>query len=433
MNSNTGGLVKRKIKVLVFPCGAENALEIYQALRYSVHVEIFGASSVDDHGRFRFDNYIGNLPKISQPEFDEKFSALIREYSIDLVFPTHDTVCEYLAPRAQKMGFYLVNGDIETTAITRSKRHTYRLFSDLGWTPHVYPGVEEIKQWPVIAKPDTGQGGQQVMLLHNLEEAIAGERQITDPVFVEYLPGEEITVDCFTDRNRNLVFIGPRSRERIRAGISMRSAFLEPENAITNIATEINSRITFRGPWFFQLKRSKDEKWKLLEVACRIAGTMSAQRARGINLPLLTIQDYLERDVVALPEYRVSLVDRSLCTRTVINYEFDTVYVDLDDTLVIDGYCTPLVISYLYQMVKEDKYLVLITRHAFDVQQTLLDAKIAPNLFNKIIHITDGESKANLISSRAIFIDNHFNERLSVAKSCSIPVLDVDMLEFLIR
>jgi hypothetical protein len=44
----------RRTRVLVFPCGAETATEIHQALRYSLHVELFGASSVDDHGRFRF-------------------------------------------------------------------------------------------------------------------------------------------------------------------------------------------------------------------------------------------------------------------------------------------------------------------------------------------------------------------------------------------
>lgn len=426
-------MLKKKIRVLVFPCGAENALEIYQALRYSIHVEIYGASSVDDHGRFRFENYIGNLPKISQPSFDEKFTSLIHDNQIDLVFSTHDTVCEYLAPRAQHMGFYLVNGDVETTRITRSKKRTYDLFAGQDWLPRIYSDLDAVTHWPVIAKPDAGQGGQQVKLFHDAAELLAGIHTIQEPVLVEYLPGEEITIDCFTDRNRKLVFCGPRSRERIRAGIAMRSVFYGDDGSIADIAAEINAKISFRGPWFFQLKRARDRVWKLLEVSSRIAGTMSAQRARGVNLPLLTIQDFLERDVSVLPEYRVTLVDRSICTRAELDYEFDTVYVDLDDTLVIDGFATPLVISYLYQMIKAGKRLVLITRHAADVQQTLLDARIAVNLFNEIIHITDGVSKAGLIGPRSIFIDNYFVERLSVATECAVPVLDVDMLEFLIR
>lgn len=42
-----------------------------------------------------------------------------------------------------------------------------------------------------------------------------------DYVICEYLRGEEYTVDCLTDRNGRLLFISPRSRERILAGISV--------------------------------------------------------------------------------------------------------------------------------------------------------------------------------------------------------------------
>ena len=39
----------------------------------------------------------------------------------------------------------------------------------------------------------------------------------------ENLPGEEYTVDCFTDRHGDLLFAGPRSRDRVRMGISFAS------------------------------------------------------------------------------------------------------------------------------------------------------------------------------------------------------------------
>ncbi|MEK7317922.1 MAG: carbamoyl-phosphate synthase large subunit, partial [Pseudomonadota bacterium] len=74
--------MNKKLRVLVFPCGSENAAEIHQALRYSLHVELFGASSVDDHGRFRFERYVGGLPKISDAEFDSTFSRLLVELDI---------------------------------------------------------------------------------------------------------------------------------------------------------------------------------------------------------------------------------------------------------------------------------------------------------------------------------------------------------------
>ena len=59
-----------KKNILVFPCGSEIALEIYKSLKYSIHFNLIGASSVEDHGRFVYENYIGNLPYISQERYE---------------------------------------------------------------------------------------------------------------------------------------------------------------------------------------------------------------------------------------------------------------------------------------------------------------------------------------------------------------------------
>jgi len=421
---------KQRVHVLVFPCGAETASEIHQALRYSLHVKLFGASSVDDHGRFLFENYHGELPRIDEPTFDSAFSNLIEKLEIDIVFPTHDSVCDYLAPRAAAMGFYLVNGDERTTAICRRKSLTYSLFASEPWVPEIYANVDAVTAWPAIVKPDRGQGGQGVSRVSNKAEAYAAISSVADPLLVEYLPGDELSVDCFTDYRGRLLWVGPRSRERIRAGISMRSRMFDPTPEIASIADTINDELRLHGPWFFQLKQDRKGNWKLLEVACRIAGTMAAQRARGINLPLMTVQDFLGRDLATLPEPHVRLIDRRIATAAKLDYEYDDVFVDLDDTLIIDGHVSPNVITFLYQQKAKDKRIILITRHKHDCAETLDRVFLPRRLFDEIVHITDDSPKSAHMTVRSIFIDNHFPERLSVSKALGIPVLDVDMLEF---
>lgn len=423
----------KKVRVLVFPCGSENAAEIHQALRYSLHVELFGASSVDDHGRFRFERYIGDVPKISDPGFDAAFSGLLADLGIDMVFATHDTVLDYLATRAEGMGVTLVNGAPDSAAIARRKSATYRLFADLEWTPRVFPSVDDVTEWPVIVKPDLGQGGQGVTLVHTTQHARDVAHTMDHPILVEYLPGEEITVDCFTDRKQRLVWAGPRTRERVRAGITMRSRLLDLTPDIERIAHDINSRVRMRGPWFFQLKADRNGHWKLLEISCRVAGTMVAQRAAGINLPLMAVQDFLGRDLLALPCPYVSLVERNIATRASLDFDYDTVFVDLDDTLILNGFAVPQTMAFLYQSIAAGKKITLITRHKFDVANTLADARIDIGLFDRVIVLNDGESKADHITPTSIFIDNHFPERKEVATRLAIPVLDVDMVEFLIR
>ncbi|MNJ22583.1 carbamoyl phosphate synthase-like protein [compost metagenome] len=417
------------INVLIFPCGAENAVEIHQALAHSIHVNLFGASGVDDHGRHVFENYCGDLPRINEANFDQAFTELLNAWRIQVVFATHDTVQAYLAPRAEVMGITLINGDPHTAATARRKSLTYELLADQPWTPTVYLTPADVEHWPVVIKPDLGQGGQSVCVAQDATEAESALRLVDQPLLVEYLPGEEITVDCFSDFQRELVWVGPRTRERVRAGISMRCHYLPDDPQIRRIAEHINMSLVLRGPWFFQLKKDRQGQWKLLEISCRVAGSMVAQRARGVNLPLMAIHDVMHRKVGALPQNNVSLIERRILTVMQLDYTYDTVYIDFDETLIMHGKAIPSALHFLYRMQARGKQLVLITRHAGNLEQAMTHARIAPNLFDRIIHIRDASKKSAYIEGNAIFIDNHFPERLDVARHCDIPVFDVDALE----
>lgn len=422
-----------KSRILVFPCGSEPAGEIHNALRYSIHVELIGASSIDDHGRFRFARYYADLPNIADPDFFSRFNRLIREQRIDMVFPTHDTVCELLARRSSELSCAVINGDPETTRIARSKRLTLRCFAGEPWIPDEYASPEDVVEWPAIVKPDKGQGGQGVVLVTNADEAAKAIAKTDSALLVEYLPGEEISVDCFTDRHEKLVWVGPRTRERIRAGISMRCRVLEIDTATRSIATAINCKLKLRGPWFFQLKRDRRGNWKLLEFSCRVAGAMVTHRAHGVNLPLLAVLDQQGRSVIAMPNTAVNLIDRAIETKAWLDFDFDEVFVDFDDTLVIDGRTVPVVLAFLYTMLGQGKRLTLITRHAGDLKASLAQARIASNLFDCIVHLKDGQCKSDFVTARSIFVDNHFPEREKVARKCGVPVFDIDALEFFLR
>lgn len=423
----------KKIRVLVFPCGSEGASEIHQALRYSLHVDLYGASSIDDHGRFLFANYFGNLPNIADPAFDAAWIRLLSELQIDLVFATHDTVHTYLSERAAAMGFHLVNGDPDTSRVTRRKSLTYQALADLPATPSVYADPADVAHWPAAIKPDCGQGGQGFSIAHTASEAQAAMARIEDPLLVEYLPGQELSVDCFTSFTKELIWIGPRTRERVRAGITMRSELLEASAELREIAHGINARLSMRGPWFFQVKKDFSGHWKLLEVSCRVASTTAAARARGVNLPLMAVQDFMGRRLQTLDHRFVQVIDRNITTKARLEFHYDKIFIDLDDTLIIDGAAVPRAMAFVYQEHAKGKEIFLITRHAGDVETTLHRTHIPPSLFKKIIHLQNEESKADFIEPHSIFIDNAFLERLDVAKKQAIPVLDVDALEFFIN
>ena len=423
--------MSKKINVLVFPCGSENALEIYKALRYSVHVNLIGASSIDDIGSLTYENYVGNLPNIKDDSFDMEFEKLIKEKSIDVIFATHDTVIEFLAEK--KLDAYLINGDINTTQIVRSKIKTYNLFNKYNWCPKYFTKFENV-EFPVICKPDLGQGAQGVYKCNNHNDLEIYSNKIELPVIVEYLPGSELTIDCFTDRNKKLIWVQPRTREKVKAGISMKSTYIKLSDEINNIANDINNQLKMRGPWFFQLKQDKNKKWKLLEISCRIAGSMVAQRAKGINLPLMAIQDFMERDLITLPFNQVKDIQRAIYTKVKMDVNFSKAYIDFDDTLILNNKVVIDTISFIYEMNNQGKEVILITRHEDDLDKTLEFYKIPKTLFSRIIHINDNTPKSFYIKEKdAIFIDNHFLERKEVFENHKIPVFDVDYIEYFLR
>lgn len=420
--------MNKKIRVLIFPAGEVNSIEIHAALSTCVNIEVFGASSVDRHGAFIFKNYFGDLPYTSDPLFYDEFNKVIKNLKIDIVFPTHDSVANLFAHNSEKIAAKIVVADPETAEICRDKAKTYKFFERYNFIPRVY---SEIKEFPVFIKPIDGQGGQEAKLIRSSID-IPKNIDLDRFVISEYLPGEEYTIDCLTDCKGQLKVVSPRSRERVMAGISVSSRNKEATSDILQIAEIINSELKFSGLWFFQIKKDIKNSWKLLEISTRCAGSMCLTRVKGKNLPLLSVYTALGYPIEILENKYDIVMDRTLISRYEININYDTVYFDFDDTLIIDQKVHLPSIWFLYQCKNKAKNVILLTRHEHDLSQSLKEFSISESLFIKIIHLYKKELKSNYIDNKnSIFIDNSFIERYDVNMTCGIPVFDVDALEVL--
>lgn len=108
--------------VLVFPCGSEIGLEIHNSLKFSKDFELIGASSVSDHGKYVYKNYIENVPEIHDEDFIDKLNHLIDENKIDFIIPAHDSVVLKLAQNQKRINAIVVTSDQLTCEVARSKR-----------------------------------------------------------------------------------------------------------------------------------------------------------------------------------------------------------------------------------------------------------------------------------------------------------------------
>jgi hypothetical protein len=345
-----------------------------------------------------------------------------------------DSVAETLQNLANRLDVRVIGSPPATTRVCASKTLTYDALGGLIPTPERYSGLEAVPAYPVFIKPDRGYGSRHTARADHAGDtaALLARHAGRKMLLLEYLPGREWTIDCFSDRHGALLFHAARGRDRVSNGISVHtSPSAEFADLFADWATAINQKLKPRGAWFFQAKLDRTGQPKLLEVAARFAGSSALQRGTGVNLPLLSAFDAFDWPVsIAANDYPIEL-DRALENRFRIELEFRHVYIDLDDCLLIKGRVNTALLAFLYKAIDDGCTITLLTRHADDPRETLRRARLEA-VFDRIVHITDGGPKSDHIDLLpAIFIDDSFRERAAVARQRGIPVFAPDMIEAL--
>lgn len=418
--------------ILVFPCGSEIGLEIHRALSTSIHCRLFGASSVSsNHGKYLYRSYVEGLPYVDSPDFIDGINRVVDEFNIDFLFPAHDSVVLSFADHREDLHCALVGSPRETCRICRSKRCTYEEFAGLLRVPEIWKGVKDISQWPVFMKPDVGQGSRGVRIARSFAEAEFYAKQDSSLIILEYLPGDEYTVDCFTDRHGDLRFAGVRPRIRIMNGISVDTRTITDHEG-QRMAEIINGHLELRGAWFFQFKRTQDGEPALMEIAPRIAGSMALYRNLGVNFALLSVFDAMDQDVEILCNGYDLEMDRALNCRFRADLVYGHLYIDLDDCLVLDGKVNLEAAALVFQCVNRGVKVHLLTRHAGSPVETLERHRLQ-GLFDDVIHVGPDDRKSDYLKHRdAVFIDDSYRERKDVLTRTGIPVFAPDAIESLL-
>lgn len=416
--------------VLIFPGATEIAMELRESLAWCKEVELFSAANATSHhAPFVFASHFV-VPSVEQPGWLPALQRVVRENAITHIFPAHDDALLALAEYAGALDAKVVTSPLATCRIARSKAVTLEHFAGVVPVPHRYRDSAEVTHWPVFVKPDRSQGAQGAERVESREALALKLAARDDLLALEYLPGDEYTIDCFSDRERGVLYASARQRVRIRAGIAMNATAVD-DPVFLDHAHRIHAALPFHGAWFFQLKRDAGGLLKLLEVAPRIGGTSALSRVRGVNLPLLSLYeaDRLPYRVVSA-DFTVE-IDRALRNRYRHSIEYDTLYVDFDDTLIVRGRVNYDLVRLLYQALNRGVKLVLLTRHGGELDVMLRRYRLS-TLFDDIVHLRAGEPKADaILNRRAIFIDDSFAERTAVHERTGIPVFAPAMIDVL--
>ena len=418
------------INVLVFPCGTEIGLEIYRALKYSKKFKVYGANSISDHSEYVYQNYIPNIPNVESSDFISEINKVILENNISFIIPAHDSVVLKLSENKKLVQAEIVGSEYETCKISRSKFLTYKKFKNLLPTPKIYTDQNNLK-FPLFLKPDIGQGSKGTYFVSNIDDLNFYLDKDQSLLTLEYLPGKEYTIDCFTNKNGQLQFCEGRERIRIQNGISVRSKLIN-NYRFKELGHIINKALIFRGAWFFQVKENINGELTLMEIAPRIAGTMELFRIHDVNFIELALLDRLGEELNILFNQNDIIIDRALESSIKFNYEYDKVYIDLDDTIIINNQVNPEAIKFLYSSRNKGNTNILITKHTGNLRYTFKKFCIDDHIFDQVFYLTTYEQKSKYIDKdRSIFIDDSFKERKEVYDKLGIPVFGVDAIKYL--
>jgi hypothetical protein len=295
------------MNILVFPCGSEIGLEVYNSLFCQKDINLIGVNSVNDNGRFVYQNYIGDAPYIDDDNFIEFFKKIVEIHNIDYIIPAMDIAIYKLKKYEKELNCSVLASPIETLEIIRKKSSTYAFVKDKILTPNI---INKKNVYPIFSKPDIGSSSRNTIKIESDIDFEYAKNKFPNNILLEYLPGEEYTVDCFTDKKGDLKFVEARIRSRIHNGISVETNIIK-DKKIFEIAKIINKNLILDGSWFFQLKKNINDEYCLLEIASRFAGSSVINRVRGINFSYLNIlriifglsQRFLRKKVYMAEQY----------------------------------------------------------------------------------------------------------------------------------
>ncbi len=423
-----------KKRVLVVPAGTEIAHEVCESLRYSKHWELIGANAVRDHSELIFPRVHNSVPFVDDSSFVDAVQRLIVEQDVDYVIPAHDEAIFQLAECVAPDAF--VGPRVELGQILRYKSKMLAALRDVVPTPREIHADNDY--FPIFCKPDRGQGSRGALVVRTVEELRSLQSSTPGLLYQELLPGNEVTVDCFSAPNGELLYSSARARDRVLSGIATRMHAVE-DPIFDDYASAISQSLMLSGAWFFQMKQDRYGEYRLLEVANRVAGSSGYQRAKGVNLVDAWLHQMDGKAItLARPLIGELIYDRALYPKIKADITADHIYVDFDDTVILDGgeKLHYRLVGLLFGIkVARKTPITLITRHAHDIDDALARLSLG-DLFDNIIHLRSDERKSAFVVSRnAIFIDDAHRERREVAEATGALCLgpeSIDILESLL-
>ena len=281
------------------------------------------------------------IPPPNNNNFLPILKQICKTEKIDVILPQVTAELEALAAHAsefEKAGTHIALSNHETIKTANNKHKLMQLTQEIGIpTPKFYlaKSLNDLEKnaktlgYPeksVVIKPPISHGMIGFRILDaqadkrkafltekpdgthiKLEELEFLEDTFPEMLVMEYLSGDEYSIDVLSKKAKTLVAV-PRRRDTIRTGITFEGT-VEEDQTLIDLSRRLIERTGLEYVNGFQFKRDEKGVPKIIECNPRIQGTMALSTLAGANIIYSAIKLALGEE---LPEFNINWGTRLL-------------------------------------------------------------------------------------------------------------------------
>lgn len=255
------------------------------------------------------ENYIYMPPNVEQEAF---LREVIEKYRVNGLFVASGLDLILLNNMRQwlvKTGVSYYSPDEASLKICLSKYEQFLFLRRIDvLTPLIYDYETVIqngnKMFPLIIKPNCGQGSENIRLLRNIDELIEQHGYSKDMIIQKQETGIEYTVDCFTNKTGELVICVPRIRFIVSGAHTMVAKIRTNEIEILELASKLNRNLKIWGPWNFQLFKN-ERRLIVHDINPRIANGIVFSMQAGAKFEELIVEELLGNTTINVTDYQL--------------------------------------------------------------------------------------------------------------------------------
>lgn len=322
------------LTILLSACGAQFAPGIVNCLKNNGerNIKVIGIDMHMDHTLDSLYDEIYEVPAASDPMYVDKILEICKKEDVDVVLPFMSAELIPLHERLDdfdKINVKVAVGDLKSIDITTNKYKFYSFLKEHGFRLPKFARIlksDELKEacskvgypeHPVCVKATELSGSRGIRIIdpsksrfdilfgekpnsffttfEDLQSTLEERDEMPEMMAMEYLPGEEGSVDLIAD-NGEILYMAYRESNVNLASIPQEATLRYNEEAY-DIARKVVKCLGLTGSADLDFKYDKNGHPVLMEINPRIAATMQIFKEGGMNLPYLRIKQLMGEDL----------------------------------------------------------------------------------------------------------------------------------------